>query len=166
MTVTPGDLLAALDVVAEVSRAAESLSVDDAISLRHILGQLSDEVKRANVLLETAMTSQLEQPRAVEGVFYEVGDRKVTRFHHDEIARHVLDRIRAEGTDLDSGVIPDMEPAERAWRAFKIIYLSGSSEAKQSGLKSLLGITDIFAANVAHREKIGTRIIETPLEDV
>ena len=164
MTVTPGDLLAALDVVSELAREAESVPLDDAIALRHVLGQLSDEVKRANALLEVAITGQLEQPRALEGTFYEVRDKNVIRFHHDEIARHVLDRIRVELSNPETGEIPDMEPAEKAWRAFMIIYLSGSSEAKKSALKSLLGIADVRA--VAHLEKTGTKIVETPLEDI
>jgi hypothetical protein len=166
MTVTPGDLLAALDVISEVAREAEGVPLDDAIALRHVLGQLADETKRANMLLETAMTAQLEQPRAVDGVFYEVKDKGVTRFDHDEIARHVLDRIRVELVDHETGEIPDMEPAEKAWRAFKIIYLSGSSSAKQSALKQLVGITNIFDDKVAHWARTGTKIVETPLGDI
>lgn len=164
MTVTPGDLLAALDVISELAREAESVPLDDAIALRHVLGQLSDELKIATTLLETAMAAQLEQPRALEGTFYEVKPKGVVRFHHDDIARDVLDRIRVELTDHETGVIPDMEPAEKAWRAFKIIYLSGSSSAKQSGLKSLLGITDVRA--VSHWERTGSKIVETPLEEL
>ena len=163
---TPADIQAAIDVLADLSaEASEGLPLEVAISLRDILGQLHSQVRVTANQVDTAITTQLEQPQIVNGIKYEAKYHGTMRYHHDEVGRLAIDQIRDDLRNPETGEIPDMAPAVLAWRAFSTLYLTASVEPKRRSLLALFGIDDVFKAHLAKWTKTGTKIVETKLEE-
>jgi hypothetical protein len=162
---TPGDILAAIDVLSELSNEAAELPLEVAISLRDLLGQLDDERKRAANLIDTSVKRMLEQPKVIDNRKFEVKKSWATDYQHDEIGRLVIERIKQSQTNTATGEMPDMRPAIEAWRMFASLYLTNSTDAKKRALLVLLDIDDPPKQGVAKFRETGTKIVETPLED-
>lgn len=160
MTVSMGDILAAIDVVSELVNQCDSMGVDEALSMREAIGQLQSEVQRADSMLTTAAKSRLE------GSVRQIGDRVYAlkpdgkwRFRHDELAEAI--RARAIGLDKTTGEKRSTEDAvDEAIRLMQEAYVTPAVEPK-AGLRAKLGFTE--KRQLAKWQKTGTKIIVTDL---
>jgi hypothetical protein len=109
-------------------------------------------------MLETRIKDELESPKQIDNVLYRRKSKGVNRFDHPAIARAVLDQVRV---DYATGEVRDLTPAVEALRLFTTIYLSASSQAKKSALRSLLGPE---ADELVEWERTGSTIEAIPLE--
>lgn len=164
MTITTGDILAAIDLLTEVGNGAADLSPEQAYALRHAVGQVADEVKRVSNLLDTSLKTQLEQPRIFDGVRCEVVESGSDRWNHDAIAREAMDYIRAKYTNEETGEMPDMELALNVWQLFAQIYLNPSVDAKRRSVQLILNVGNPKESGLVRWHKTGTKIKETRLE--
>jgi hypothetical protein len=159
MTVTKGDILAAIDVLTELINESDQLPVDEALAFHELLGQLQSETKRATGFINTTLKSQLEAgAKQLGDRVYAVKDDGVYQFRHDAISRAI--RGRAIGLDLETGEMNDTQTAvDLAIQLMAEAYRMPSSKPKE-GLLKKLGLTK---RDVSSWTKRGKKIVVTDL---
>jgi hypothetical protein len=163
--ITPGDLVAAMDVLDRLAEESDELPLDDAIVAMENLSTLGSALKRCQSMIETQVWRLLEQPAVVGGRRYKRANRYAKRFDHYAIAHMVADHVRV---DRETGELRDSrEAVARALNLFIQIYCSDSTEAKQGALRHHLGVGDALEENLAREVRTGTRIAiyELPEEE-
>jgi len=162
MTVTIGDIAAAIDVVAEMVNECDSMTVDEALAMYDLVGQMTSELKRAASMLETQAKSLLEGGgRQIGDRMYGIKPSGKWRYRHDALADDI--RVRALGIDETTGEQRSARDAvEIAIKLMQEAYVSPSTEPKK-GLLAKLGYTD--TPQIAEWDRTGTRLVVTDLSD-
>lgn len=160
MTVTLGDILAAIDVVSELVNQCDSMGVDEALAMREAIGQLQSEVKRADSMLNTTAQAGLEAGvRRLGDQMYGVKPTGKWRFRHDDLAGAI--KVRALGVDQATGEMRSAEAAvDVAIQLVQEAYMSPASKPKQA-LLDKLGFTEYRM--IADWERTGSEIVVTDL---
>jgi hypothetical protein len=146
---TSADLEAAIDVVDDIARDSEQLSVEDAVNALDALERLAAAIREAMSLVETQAVQQLEQPKVVNGRRYVRHDEYKRRFNHDRIAKMVADRAIA---DRNGELLSTKDAVRNAANLMRKIYVSDSSTAKVGMIRHYLGVGDVTEENLAHDE--------------
>lgn len=160
MTVTIGDILAAIDVVSELVNQCDSMDVEEALAIREAVFELESEAKRAESMLTTTAKAGLEgSARQMGERIYAVKPTGKWRFRHDELAAGI--KAQAIGLDKDTGEMRSAEDAvDVAIQLMAEAYVTPSMEPK-AGLREKLGYTE--KRQLADWEKTGTTIVVTDL---
>lgn len=141
MIETP-DLLAAADVLQQLTAEAEEMGAAAAIERLEALEAVTIQLNAAKAELKIRALRGLEQPLAVGNrVYRKVPDIK-KRFQHEKI----LTAMRKLVTRADSNgeIMSGTDAAEILTKMFEKTYLSPSTTAKTGGLKALgLTIDDV-----------------------
>jgi hypothetical protein len=129
------DVHALSDVVTDITEASDSMSVEDCIAFRLALSNHLKEVQAAVAALDQQLVLTLEVPRVEGGYLFSVRRRKEkVRYAHDKIARHVRDEAVLD----DKGLLATpREAAEKATKLMRDLYISDSTKAKVTVLKTL-----------------------------
>jgi hypothetical protein len=159
MNVTKGDILAAIDLLAELCNAADQLEVDEATAFSELLGQLGSEVKRTASMIDTALKAHLEDGARQVGdrVYAKKRDGK-TRFDHD----HIGTRVAAlAAIDTETGQIRESahDAAREAVRLMMKLYVSPADKPHTVHLAAL----GLAKREVSRWEHTGTKIVVTDL---
>ena len=72
MQVTPDDIRAAMDVLADVDENSDSLDVETAVAYREALQEMMGRLRMTLSLIDTQLVNVLESPRPINGNLYEV----------------------------------------------------------------------------------------------
>lgn len=160
MSVTLADVMAALDVVSQMLNECDSMTVDEALAMHDLIGQLGSEVKRAESMLETQAKQLLEGGgRQIDDRMYGVQRTGKWRFRHDDLAEAI--RVQALSVDKTSGEQRSArEAVDVAIALMREAYVSNSTEPKK-GLLAKLGFTD--TPQIADWERTGTKLVVTDL---
>jgi len=153
------DLEAICDLLVDLANDADGLTLEEGVDLWKASLDVLAQTKTTISMLETRIKDELESPKQIDNVVYRRKPKGVDRFDHPGIARAVLDQVRI---DYATGEVRDLTPAVEALRLFTTIYLSASSQAKKSALRSLLGAH--AAEDLVEWERTGSTIDVIPLE--
>jgi hypothetical protein len=163
-----GDLQAIVDVLDQLSQElTDGPGVEQLVRVYKQMTDVTAMTKRVNEQVTALMKEGLEgQARVVDGEQWKVKDNWEPTFDHPELARRVIQRL---AVDPNTGEImasdEALDLATSALRAFITIYLSNSSSAKRTALKSLLDIDDPIGSKVAKWRKTGKKIVAKPWEE-
>lgn len=160
MTVSMGDILAAIDVVSELVDQCDSMDVEEALAMREAVGQLQSEVRRADSMLTTAAKAQLEGThRLIGDQLYALKPTGKWRFRHDELEDAI--RVRAIGLDRGTGEQRSTEDAVvEAIRLMHEAFVAPATKPKTELLEKL-GYADYKM--IAKWDRTGTEIVVTDL---
>lgn len=136
MNITPSDVLAAGDVLADINDASDSMDVETAVDFLEAITALKARVGETIEMLHVQLVSILESPREINGNRYEVrpSDGKWRPDHmlvHGEVKRRAL-------VDGETGELRDTPDAVE-WAITKMhdLYASASTMPKVGALKSI-----------------------------
>lgn len=161
--VSMGDLLAVMDVIGRLIELSDEMDLETAVATLEVLGQLGSEVRRAQSMVETQEMRLLEQPKIIDGQRYVKTPKYTRRFDHDRVARLVRDRA---AVDRRTGEVNHtMAAVGLAISLMRKIYVSDSTDAKVTALKTYLGVGDVIAENLARDERTGTIVKVYPLRE-
>jgi hypothetical protein len=155
---TRADLEAICDLLVDLANDADGLTLEEGVEMWKASLDVLAQTRATISMLETRIKDELESPKQIDNVLYRRKSKGVNRFDHPAIARAVLDQVRV---DYATGEVRDLTPAVEALRLFTTIYLSASSQAKKSALRSLLGPE---ADELVEWERTGSTIEAIPLE--
>jgi hypothetical protein len=160
MTVSLGDILAAIDVVSELVNQCDEMGVDDALAMREAIGQLQSEVKRADSMLTTTAKTQLEgSERRIGDQLYATKPTGKWRFRHDDLEDAI--RVRAIGLDKATGEQRSTEDAVSEAIALMHEAFVAPATKPKTELLNKLGYLDFKA--IAKWERTGSEIVVTDL---
>lgn len=161
MTISMGDILAAIDVVSELVNQCDEMGVDEALAMREAIGQLQSEVKRADSMLATTAKAQLEvgKARQIGDQVYALKPTGKWRFRHDALADDI--KVRAIGLDKATGEQRSTEDAvSEAIALMHEAYVAPADKPKAEFLKKL-GYPDYKM--IAKWQHTGNEIVVTDL---
>jgi len=161
MSITPADILAAIDVLTQAQNESDDISFELGVELRAACKELARQSKVTSDLLEMELLRQVEDgPKQVGSVNYlAVNDNKMT-FDHDRIESDVVTEARRRAVDEETGDIDPGEAARQAAYMMRQVYVSASSTAKIGAL----GDVGVDIPSVRTREKKGRKLLEVDTE--
>jgi hypothetical protein len=163
MSISHGDLKAMADVLIQLADESDGLSLEDGLGLLADLDSVGQCVKATSSIIESEVKRRLEGGSQQIGTsIFWLGQKGVDRWDHDEVARRVIDRLRV---DRETGEIRDVSAAIEAWRLFRDIYLSPSTQGKKTALAALTDEADLEGAGLLRWERNGTRIKSKEITD-
>lgn len=133
---TPQDILAAGDVLADLEELSDSLSVEDAVAYREAVTDLLTRVKTALGLIDTQLVNTLESPRPINGMLYEVrkSDGKWRPDHM--LVDNAVKRV--SWIDPETGeIFEGSEAVDRCMAIMADLYRSASTMPKVGALDKL-----------------------------
>jgi len=153
---SPADVLAAVDVLADIDERSDALTVEEGLALRQAVEQVAAACRRTIGMIDTQLVSILESPRTFNGVLYEVSNEGKWRPDHGAIDAAV---IRAAAATPEGELRSGRDAAETAVRVMRSLFVSPSTMPKTGGLEDL----GLDKPDVAHFEKSGKKIKTTPV---
>jgi hypothetical protein len=152
MDLTPQDVLAAVDVLNEITERSDNLELDEAIAFKEAAEQLKAAVGKCLSLLETQLRQQLEgQSRQVGTRLYTTKADGKWRPEHDVIRAKLISRCSVDG---NGEIRRTADALSMMWDLMKALYIEPSKMPKTGGLDKL----NLDKSDVSHWEKTGTRI--------
>jgi hypothetical protein len=157
MSITPADVLAAIDVLVQAQNESDDMPFETAIALREAVEELKRRSNETIGLLTMEMLRQVEAAaKTVDGVTYiAVNDSKDT-WDHDQIEARVVATARLAALDKTTGEIDPAEAARQAAWLMRKIYVSPSTTAKVGALGEL----ELDADDVRTRKTKGRKLHE------
>ena len=133
--ITPEDIRAAMDVLAEVDETSDSLGVEDAVAYREAVNELFTKVKETLGLIDTQLVNTLESARPINGMLYEVrkSDGK-WRPDHSKLHPTI---IKAAAVDENGELLKTYPACERVIAIMESLYTSASTMPKVGAMDKL-----------------------------
>lgn len=157
MEITAADILAAVDVLRQVTSEVDDMGFDLAVELRDACQDVIEQARGAIAALETEMLSQVESaPKQVGRVTYIAVDDRSTRFDHDDIAKQVIAVAKERATDQETGEVVTARAVAEAVDLMRMVYVAPSTKAKQTAL-TYMGLDP---DDVIERTKKGRKLHE------
>lgn len=157
MSITPGDILAAVDVLRQVNGEVDDIGFELAVELRAACQDVIEQARGAIAALEIEMLEQVESsPKQVGRITYIAIDDRSTRFDHDSIAKAVVAAAKERAVDQETGEVVVARAVAEAVDLMRMVYVAPSSKAKQTALTWLGLDTD----DVIERTKKGRKLHE------
>jgi hypothetical protein len=155
--ITPDDIRAIMDVLADVDEASDALSVEDAMALREALVELATRVRTSVGLIDSQLVSVLESPREFNGQLYEVRPDGKWRPDHNRVKAEVK---RHSVVDVSTGELRSAPDAvERCMSLLYSLYVAPSAMPKVGALEGL----GLDKADVGHYERAGQKVSVKPV---
>lgn len=157
---TPGDILAATDLLSELIEESDTLAVDDAIQMIEVVSLLSSEARRTIDLLTAHLHKVMEKGgRELAGRRYTTSPRTKQTYDHDTIAAKVIHR--ALKPDENGELPPARDAVNFAVTLMRDLYVSDSTKAKVGVLKG-----DVLELDVEDlRDTVPTGTYEVKVKD-
>lgn len=159
---TPNDIRAALDVLAEVDELSDGLGIEEAVSYREAVNELFTKVKETLGLIDTQLVNTLESPRPINGMLYEIrkNDGK-WRPDHMLVDQAVQQQSLV---DTETGEFRDArEAVQAAIAAMDAMYRGPNTMPKVGGLDKLgLKKWDVAEQEAGKAVLKVTPIVEAP----
>lgn len=157
--ISKGDVLAAIDVLVQLTEESDQLEADEAIVMMELLADLKSKAAIAYGSVQTAVVNKLESgSREIEGRLYYRKAAGVYRTYHADVHAAVVGQ---SVVDRD-GVIRDAkEAAQRAVHLMEMLYVSASTNPKIAGLDAL----GLSKKKVMRWEKTGTTVNVVDMQD-
>ena len=133
---TPEDIQAASDVLADVDQLTDSLGIEEAVAFRVRINELFTQVKQTLGLIDTQLITVLESPREINGNLYEVrkSDGKWRPDHM--LVDNIVKKQSLVNTDTGE-MLSANAAAEKAMMLMSELYRSASTMPKVGALKKL-----------------------------
>lgn len=133
----PNDLLAASDVLGDVTDNVEDADFESLTKVREELLHLKSMVATAISATEMEMLRQVEKnPREVNGVVYTRAPKRRVTTNHDAVLVAASAKAREDAIDRETGEFVG-DPIELMRDIMVSLYLSPSVKAKRAGLSHI-----------------------------
>ena len=142
MSITKADVLAALDVVRQLTDEIDDLDAAQAIAMRDEIDALQRAAKFCHEMLTTRTLSALDgQPVIVGSKVYAAKAKGKWRVDHKSIRAVVFERAMQECVHEVTGELISQKAAKAAIDMMYELFVSPADFPKQGGLKNL-GLTN------------------------
>lgn len=160
MPITPEDIHAAADVLAQLTEESDDLGGEACVTFVEALDQLAAAMRKARDFVVMRGSKALDgQPIVRNGVLYVYEDDEVERWDHGAVARQIR---AASMVDRDTGeVLPVGQAVDRAITLTQRVYTSDSSRPKTGELARL---TDDVRGLVRSTEIRGKKLVTVQLK--
>jgi hypothetical protein len=133
---TPEDIQAASDVLADVDEITDSLGIEEAVAYRVRVNELFTQVKQTLGLIDTQLIAVLESPREINGNLYEVRKSDGAWRPDHTLVDRIVKKQSLVNTDTGE-MLSANGAAEKAMMLMAELYRAPSTMPKIGVLKKL-----------------------------
>jgi hypothetical protein len=134
--VTPQDLLATLDVLADIDERSDSMGIEDAVAMREAVVALMSAARMTLSLIDTQLVNTLESPREIGSMRYEVR-KSDGKWRPDHSKVNAVVKRNAAVDPVTGEMFDCFDAAERAVKIMEDLYVSASTMPKVGALDKL-----------------------------